>query len=85
VGTDTEVASLCFTFCNFICWKCYKYYRYHTLTNSVPLPLIYFRFNYVTLFAGISVTIIVSVNGMDVFPLLLSLTVKTVKKHCTEL
>jgi len=29
----------------------------------------YFRFNYVTVFACISVTIIVSVNGVDVFPL----------------
>jgi len=47
----------------------YKYFRYYTLSNSVTLPLIYFRFNYVTVFACISVTIIVSVNGMDVFPL----------------
>ena len=47
----------------------YKYYRYHTPTNSVTLPLMYFRFNYVTVFACISVTIIVSVNGVDVFPL----------------
>ena len=29
----------------------------------------YFRFNHVTVFACIFVTIIVSVNGMDVFPL----------------
>ena len=29
----------------------------------------YFRFNYVTVFACIFVTIIVSVNGMDVIPL----------------
>jgi len=29
----------------------------------------YFRFNYVAVFACISVTIIVSVNGVDVFPL----------------
>ena len=29
----------------------------------------YFRFNYVTVFGCISVTIIVSVNGIDVFPL----------------
>jgi len=44
-------------------------YRYHTLANSVTLPLMYFRFNYVTIFACISVTIIVSVNGVDVFQL----------------
>jgi hypothetical protein len=47
----------------------YKYFRYYTLTNSVTLPLMYFRFNYVTVFACIFVTIIVSVNEMDVFPL----------------
>ena len=52
------------------------YYRYHTPTNSVTLPLMYFRFNYVTVFACISVTIIVSVNGVDVFPLMgISVTV----------
>jgi hypothetical protein len=47
----------------------YKYFRYYILTNSVTLPLMYFRFNYVTVFACIFVTIIVSVNEMDVFPL----------------
>jgi hypothetical protein len=47
----------------------YKYFRYYTLTNSVTLPLMYFRFNYVTVFACIFITIIVSVNEMDVFPL----------------
>ena len=46
-----------------------KYFRYYTLTNSVKLPLIYFRFNYITVFACVFVIIIVSVNGMDLFPL----------------
>jgi hypothetical protein len=74
VGTDTEVASLrslCFIFGQFYLFKMfhYKYFRYYTLTNSVTLPLMYFRFNYVTVFACIFVTIIVSVNEMDVFPL----------------
>ena len=45
----------------------YKYFRYYTLSNSVMIPLVYFRFNYVTVFACISVTI--SVNRMDVFVL----------------
>ena len=67
----TEVASLCFMFGQFYLLKRfhYKYFRYYTHTNSVTLPLMYFRFNYVTVFPCIFVTIIVSVNGMDVFPL----------------
>ena len=71
VGTDTEVASLCFILVQFYLLKMfhYKYFRYYTLTNSVTLPLLSFRFNYVTVFACITVTIIVSVDGMDVFPL----------------
>ena len=60
----------------------YKYYRYDTLTNSVTLPLMYFRFNSVTVFACISVTIIVSVHGVDVFPLTgISVTVNVNGKH----
>ena len=65
------IESLCFILWQFYLLKLfhYKYFRYYTLTNSVTLPLMYFRFNYVTVFACIFVTIIVSVNGMDVFPL----------------
>ena len=58
----------------------HKYFRYYTLTNSDMLPLMYFRFNYVTVFACIFVTIIV--NGMDVFPLTdISVTVIVNRKN----
>jgi hypothetical protein len=47
----------------------------------ISLPLVYFCFNYVTVFDCISVTIIVSVNGMNfrrrTLSLPLSLTVIT--------
>ena len=67
----TEVAPLCFMSGQFYLLKMFhfKYFCYYTLTDSVTLPLMYFRFNYDTVFACIFVTIIVSVNGMDVFPL----------------
>jgi len=60
----------------------YKYYHDHTLANSVTLPLMYFRFNYVTIYECFSVTIIISVNGVDVFPLAgISITVIVNRKN----
>jgi len=65
----------------------YKFIRYCTIT-IITVPLMYFYFNYVTVFACISVTIFVSVNRMHVFSLtdiLLSLTGKTVLRTSNEL
>jgi hypothetical protein len=46
------------------------------ISVTITLPLLYFRFNYVTVFSGISVTITVSVNVFDLFPLMdISVTV----------
>jgi len=37
-------------------------------TISITTPLMYFRLNYITVFAFNSCTIIVTINGIDLFP-----------------